>query len=290
MLHSMTGYGRVNLNFRVQQLTIEIKTLNSKYFDLNLKIPAFLKHKEFDIRNLLQEKLQRGKIDCSILLEGQENFEAVKINEKLAEEYLSQLRAFCKKQNLVEENLLDQVLKMPQVLESAFSELSENECKEIFEKIEIGIGKLNQHRIQEGRSLKDDLLNSLSNIENAVLEIEKIAPNRRVKKREKLDALLSEVDQNKLDETRLEQELLYYIEKLDINEELSRLKGHCEYFREIIENDNSSKGKKLGFMSQELGREINTLGAKANDTDIQRFVVLMKEDLEKIKEQVNNAL
>lgn len=290
MLHSMTGFGRKYQSFRNQQLSFEIKTLNSKYFDLNLKIPAFLKHKEFDIRNLLQEKLQRGKIDCSILLEGQENFETVKINEKRAGEYLAQLRSFCEKENLSTDNLLSQVLKMPQVLESSFHELSEEEWQLIFGKTEETLEKLNQYRQKEGEALKKDLLNSLGNIEDSVQEIEKAAPERRVKKREKLEALLSEIDQSQLDASRLEQELLYYIEKFDINEELSRLQGHTQYFREIIENTEQSKGKKLGFLSQEIGREINTLGAKANSPEIQRFVVIMKEELEKIKEQVNNAL
>ena len=290
MLHSMTGFGRSNLNFRSHQLSVEVKTLNSKYFDLNLKIPSFLKDKEFEIRNLLQQKLMRGKIDCSILLAGQENFETAKINEQLAGEYLNQLRSFCEENQLTESNLLEQVLKMPQVLESTTQELSDAEWSDISEKLNNTINLLNKHRAQEGESLKADLLNSLSVIEEATVEVEKIAPERRAKKREKLEALLSDIDNSKIDESRLEQELLYYIEKLDVNEELSRLAGHCKYFREIIESIDVTKGKKLGFLAQELGREINTLGAKANNNDIQRQVVLMKENLEKIKEQVNNTL
>lgn len=290
MLQSMTGYGRTNLLFRSLPLSIEIKSLNSKYFDLNLKIPAFLKDKEFDIRKLLQKGLIRGKIDCNILLAGQENFETAKINKQLAGEYLEQLRNFCDENQITESNLLEQVMKMPQVLESSTTELTTSEWEEIASNLDNTVKQLTTHRIQEGKTLKEDLLNSLQFIETSTIEVEQLAPERRAKKREKLEGLLSDIDSSKIDESRLEQELLYYIEKLDVNEELSRLEGHCKYFREIIEEAGQSKGKKLGFLSQELGREINTLGSKANNADIQRHVVSMKENLEKIKEQVNNAL
>lgn len=286
----MTGFGREYLNFRSLQLSIEIKALNSKYFDVNLKIPAFLKHKEFAIRNTLQENLLRGKIDCTILLEGQENFELVKINESIAKEYLEQLRNFCDKNELSAENLLSQILHMPNVLESDVTEMNESEWEGINKALVQAVDKLTKYRMKEGKVLKDDLLNSLFTIESCTKKIDEIAPQRKNTKREKIESLLTDFDTTQIDGNRLEQELLFYIEKLDINEELSRLKGHCEYFREILDSDNSTKGKKLGFLSQELGREINTIGSKANNSDIQRHVVLMKEELEKIKEQVNNAL
>lgn len=286
----MTGFGREYLNFRSLQLSIEIKALNSKYFDVNLKIPAFLKHKEFAIRNTLQENLLRGKIDCTILLEGQENFELVKINESIAKEYLEQLRNFCDKNELSAENLLSQILHMPNVLESDVTEMNESEWEGINKALVQAVDKLTKYRMKEGKVLKDDLLNSLFTIESCTKKIDEIAPQRKSTKREKIESLLTDFDTTQIDGNRLEQELLFYIEKLDINEELSRLKGHCEYFREILDSDNSTKGKKLGFLSQELGREINTIGSKANNSDIQRHVVLMKEELEKIKEQVNNAL
>ncbi len=291
MLKSMTGFGRAEQNVGDKTFLLDIKCLNGKQFDLNLKMPAFLKPFEFDIRKLLSEGLGRGTVDCSINLKETGNAKPITINSDLARAYYQPLAKLAAELNLSTDDLLSTIIKLPEVITPSSETLTDDEWKQFTNIVNAAIENLNEHRINEGTSLKQELELRISNIlyqQQTVIELE---PVRKQKIREGITRLLEEnVGKENYDGNRLEQELIYYIEKIDITEEQVRLKNHCAYFVTILNEDEESKGKKLSFILQEIGREINTTGAKAYDATIQKCVVLMKDELEKAKEQVLNVL
>jgi uncharacterized protein (TIGR00255 family) len=291
MLKSMTGFGRSEQTVGDKTFQVDIKSLNGKQFELQLKLPAFLKPFEFSIRKLISEKLGRGSLDCSISLKGTGNAKPVSINTDLARAYYRALADLSNELKLDPSNILSTLVKLPEVITPTSDTLTDEEWKQ-FEKIILAaIDDLDAHRLNEGASLEEDLQLRITNILRHQDEVVKLEPLRQQKIREGLKKLLEEhVGKENYDPNRLEQELIYYIEKIDISEEQVRLKNHCDYFRTILAEKDDSKGKKLSFILQEIGREINTTGSKAYDSTIQQCVVLMKDELEKAKEQVLNVL
>lgn len=291
MLHSMTGFGRAEQAVGDKVFLVEIKSLNGKQFDIRLNIPSLLKPYEFDIRNTLQEKLVRGSVECNITIKQNGSAKPVTINTELAKAYYLPIAELSKELNLDSGSVLSALLKLPEVITPSTEMLTPDEYKG-FEQVLIGaIDLLKQHRAEEGKALEKDLLLRIENILLQQAMVTKLEPLRQQKIRDGLTKTLEEnVGKENYDTNRLEQELIYYIEKIDISEEQVRLRNHCDYFRSIITETEESKGKKLSFIMQEIGREINTAGSKAYDSQIQKCVVLMKDELEKAKEQVLNIL
>ena len=287
----MTGYGKAVLELPAKKITIEIKTLNSKQIDISTRIPSIFKEKELDIPSLISSQLERGKIDFSIYLEntGEETIYA--INKKLARSYYEDLKDLAQEINQhTFSSYLPVVLKMPEVLKPEIEELKEEEWKQIERTIVDALIQVDEYRTEEGKTLEKDFIKRTNNISAHLDEITPFEKSRIDNYRQRIHKNLSEfMEESQVDKNRFEQELIYYLEKLDVTEEKVRLKNHCEYFLETL-NEPVSSGKKLSFISQEMGREINTLGSKANDADMQRIVVKMKDELEKIKEQLYNIL
>jgi uncharacterized protein (TIGR00255 family) len=291
MLKSMTGFGRAEDNVGDKTFLVDVKSLNGKQFELQLKLPALLKPFEFDIRRLVSEKLGRGSIDCSISLKETGSAKPITINTDLAKAYYKALAELSASLNLDASHILSTLVKLPEVITPSSETLNTDEWVKLQQVIGKAIDNLNKHRLNEGRSLEEDLLFRINNILHQQQEVIKLEPLRQVKIREGITKLLEEnVGKENYDGNRLEQELIYYIEKIDISEEQVRLKNHCEYFKSLLTDPDESKGKKLSFILQEIGREINTTGSKAYDSTIQKCVVLMKDELEKAKEQVLNVL
>ena len=287
----MTGFGRAEQAVGDKTFLIDIKSLNGKQFDLQLKMPAFLKPFEFDIRKLLSDKLNRGTVDCTISLKETGSSKPVSINTDLARAYYKPLYELSTSLGLDPSGILSTLVKLPEVITPTGETLTAEEWNTFTGIIEAAIDDLNDHRMEEGKSLKTDLLLRIDNILKQQEEVMKLEPLRQQKIREGLAKLLEEkVGKDNYDPNRLEQELIYYIEKIDISEEQVRLQNHCAYFITVLQEPEDSKGKKLSFILQEIGREINTTGAKAYDSTIQKCVVLMKDELEKAKEQVLNVL
>lgn len=289
MLESMTGFGKASVAFANKKITAEIRSLNSKQFDLSIKLPSLYRDKELALRNVLSEKLGRGKVDLSIYTEVSEGEKRVTINQSLALSYLEEIKLLAAKGGLHSDNdFLSVLLGMPDVLQSERAELTEEEWKAVEQVVSDATDAMLTFRRDEGRRLADDIALRISLIESYRKEVETYLPERLKSVRDRIEKnvydLLSE---EQIDKNRLEQEIIYYLEKLDITEEHIRLKGHCEYFTETMMAP-EDPGKKLGFISQEIGREINTMGAKANHVAIQKLVVQMKDELEKIKEQLLN--
>src|SRR5687767_8990671 len=291
MLKSMTGFGRAEKNVGDKTFLVDIKSLNGKQFELQLKLPAFLKPYEFDIRGLLSKKLIRGSVDCMISLKETGSAKPVTINTELAKAYYKPLAELSKALDLDPSHILSTLVKLPEVITPSSDTLTDKEWTDFQGILQLAIDNLNNHRENEGRSLEEDLAVRIANIVKQQDEIIKLEPLRQVKIREGITRLLEEnVGKENYDGNRLEQELIYYIEKIDISEEQVRLKNHCEYFMSLLADTEESKGKKLSFILQEIGREINTTGSKAYDSSIQKSVVQMKDELEKAKEQVLNVL
>lgn len=291
MLKSMTGFGRAEQAVGDKTFLIDIKSLNGKQFELNLKMPAFLKPFEFEIRNILSKNLNRGTIDCTISLKETGSAKPVSINTDLAKAYFQPIAELSKELNLDTAHILSTILKLPEVITPTGETLTDDEWLKFQKTMSAAIEDLNNHRLEEGKSLQVDLMLRISNILKQQQEIIKLEPVRKTKIKEGLVKILDEnVGKENYDPNRLEQEIIYYIEKIDLSEEQVRLKNHCEYFITIISEAEEGKGKKLSFILQEIGREINTTGAKAYDSDIQKCVVMMKDELEKAKEQVLNVL
>ena len=291
MLHSMTGYGRAETNFNEKTILIEVKSLNGKQFDLRLNIPSLLKPYEVEIRNKLNETLFRGSVECSISVKSNGVSKPVSINTALAKSYYEPIVALANELGIGKENLLSTLLKMPDVVSSSNEVITEEEWEAIAILLQIAIDHLIIHRKEEGKSIEKDLLERVAAIEAQQANIAVHDPQRRIKIKEGLVKLLEQnVGADKYDVSRLEQELIYYIEKIDISEERVRLTNHCVYFKDVLKETEASKGKKLSFILQEMGREINTTGSKANDIEIQKAVILMKDELEKAKEQILNVL
>ena len=291
MLHSMTGYGRAELTYKDKVILIEVKSLNGKQFDLRLNIPSYLKPFEVEIRNKLNETLFRGSVECSVSIKSNGVAKPVSINTALAKSYYQPIVALANELGIEKENLLSTLLKLPDVVSSTSEVITDEEWLAIAGVLASAIDQLIAHRIEEGKSIEKDLLERVAAIEAQQASIAVHEPNRRNKIKEGLVKLLEQyVGADKYDNNRLEQELIYYIEKIDISEEKVRLTNHCNYFKEVLKEKDPSKGKKLSFILQEMGREINTTGSKANDIEIQKSVILMKDELEKAKEQILNVL
>jgi len=288
-LQSMTGFGRSQAQYSAKKVTIEIRALNSKQFDLNMRLHSFYKEKEFDLRSILSKQLERGKIDFAIYVEESNEATNVSINKSLAIAYYNELKSLAKEIAEPHINYLDLLVQMPDVLKAERIILSTDEWEFIQKLLAESIANFKKFRNDEGQNLENDLLLRVNNIDALLESIAAFDIGRLEKMREKLKGSIETIiDPKKVDQNRFEQELIYYLEKLDITEEKVRLKTHCNYFIDTLKED--APGRKLGFISQEIGREINTIGSKANYVEIQKNVVLMKDELEKIKEQLNNIL
>lgn len=291
MLYSMTGYGRAEETIYDTAYIIEIRSLNGKQFDLRLTIPAFLKPYEIEIRNILNEGLIRGSVECVITMRQNSPSNPVIVNTATLKSYLDPLLQVAKEMQLNTDGVLASLLKMPDVLLPSIDTMQEEEWNSFETLLRAAVKTLNVYRENEGAGLESDLLLRIENIEKQQNVISGLEPERRKKIKDGLSKLLDEnVGKENYDANRLEQEMIYYIEKIDISEEQVRLKNHCSYFKEVMATDEVTKGKKLSFILQEIGREINTTGSKAYDSDIQKAVVLMKDELEKAKEQILNIL
>ncbi|MBP6576276.1 MAG: YicC family protein [Chryseobacterium sp.] len=285
MILSMTGFGRAETVYEGTKITVDIKSLNSKNFDLNVKTPLRYKEKEFEIRKLLNDKILRGKVDCYINCESLEDSNDVKINQEVVKNYIEQLRAVAS--DAPDFEYLKMAVRMPDVLSTKNSELEENEWKSLLAVVQDSVSKFIEFRQTEGNNLAEEIEKIVQNIENNLNQVAQYEEERIQPIKDRYQTALKNFEN--IDETRYYQEMVYFVEKLDISEEKVRLSQHIKYYLEVMRNEDFN-GKKLGFIAQEMGREINTLGSKANHSEIQKLVVEMKDDLEKIKEQTLNVL
>ena len=291
MLYSMTGFGRAEATVNGRQIVVEIKSLNGKQFEISTKLPPLLRSYELDIRNLLNAMLMRGSIDFNIAVRQDGASKPMTINTGLAVYYYEGMKQIADQLNIPQDNILSTLMRMPEVVVPEQDVLPEEEWLEAKQLIEEAARHLMDHRRNEGSAIEKVISERITNIESLLEHILPLEAQRTDKIRNKLSQSLKDVvGTENIDPNRFEQELIFYIEKMDFSEEKMRLKQHCQYFHGIIGKDESSKGKKLGFILQEIGREINTLGAKANNADIQQLVISMKDELEKAKEQVLNVL
>ncbi len=288
MIHSMTGYGKSVLQLPAKKITIEVKSLNSKNLDINARIPSYYKEKELHVRKKLASTLTRGKVDFSIFVEMTADETATTVNKGVVREYMEQLRNIVQTGASEDVALLQMAIKMPDSLKTEREELDPEEWKQIDLSIDKAIKELQQYRRDEAISLEEDFKQRIQNIKTALVAINQLDGDRIEHVKERLQKALAEL-QVEIDENRFEQELIYYLEKLDINEEKVRLANHLDYFLQQLATEDSN-GKKLGFIVQEIGREINTTGSKANFAPMQKLVIQMKDELEKIKEQILNVL
>jgi uncharacterized protein (TIGR00255 family) len=287
----MTGFGRAEKTIGDKTFFVELKALNGKQLDIQMKLPSMLKPFEFEIRNKLQEKLIRGTVDVFISVKQMGVTRPVTINTDLIRSYYLQIKALATELEVDTQSVLGSLLRLPEVIAPGMEVMPENEFLIFMEVFEAAVNELNQHRVQEGQSIEDDLTQLMLRIQEKEEKIILLAPKRMERIKEEIRQLLHQhVGEENYDNNRMEQELIYYMEKIDIHEEQIRLRQHADYFREIILSSDNSKGKKLSFLLQEIGREINTTGSKAYDADIQKCVVEMKDDLEKAKEQILNVL
>jgi len=291
MIKSMTGFGLAATDHENVKFAVEIKSLNSKFLELNLKLPRAYSDKELFLRNICSKEIERGKVNISINIErSEDNQKGATINAALLSRYYKQLEEINVSLGANSSNLLQAALNFPEVITYTEEEVGENDWDILHQTFLKALANFNQFRMDEGAVLRTDLALRIKNILSFFAQIDELAPLRVPQVKARLTQFLEEnVGKVNIDQNRLEQELIYYIDKLDITEEKTRLKSHCDYFNETLKSKDAN-GKKLGFISQEIGREINTMGAKANDAQIQQLVVGMKEELEKIKEQLLNVL
>ncbi len=287
MILSMTGFGKAEINTQNKKLTIEIKSLNSKQIDMNVRIPSAYRQKELSIRKTVAQSLNRGKIDIALFVEQTHSELSASINSEVVKAYYSDLKGIAKELDNTDD-IMSSIMRLPDVLKSKKEEIDESEWTQIESLLSQAIDAITNYRADEGRILAEDFALRIENIRTSLNEIAAYEKSRieKIKGsiREKIDEIKVSADEN-----RFEQELIYYIEKLDITEEITRLNLHLNYFIEVMQSANS-QGKKLGFICQEIGREINTIGSKSNDATMQQEVVKMKDELEKIKEQILNVL
>ena len=287
----MTGYGKATVSFGEKKIHVEIKSLNSKALDLSVRIAPLYREKEMEIRNLISKSLERGKVDFSLWIEKEASEAATPINAALMNAYYEQFKQITATTDIpMPEDLFTTLLRMPDVMTKVdIQELDDEEWKVVHQAIEEAINQLVEFRKQEGIALAKKFEEKLNNIGNLMKDIEPYEMERVTKIRERITEALEKTLSVDYDKNRLEQELIFYIEKLDINEEKQRLANHLNYFRETM-NEGHGQGKKLGFIAQEMGREINTTGSKSNHAEMQNIVVRMKDELEQIKEQVLNVM
>ena len=292
MIQSMTGFGKADAHFNGKKIHVEVKSLNSKAMDLNTRIAPLYREKEMEIRQLLSKALERGKVDFTLWVEKDETSAAGTINPVIVANYVSQIRQISKEQSLPEpQNVWDLVLRLPETTQTVVTEeLSADEWQVVLGAVNEAVNRLVDFRKQEGAALYLKFTEKVDNIERYLGEIEPYENGRVEKIRQRLTDRLAELKGVDYDKNRLEQELIYYIEKLDISEEKQRLTNHLRYFRETMKEEGRGQGKKLGFIAQEMGREINTTGSKSNQAEMQNIVVKMKDELEQIKEQVLNVM
>ncbi len=291
MLVSMTGFGKAECDLPGKKISFEIKSLNSKQLDISARLPSLLKEKEMVIRDEISRVLERGKIDCYVSIELMSEEAASQINKEIVKNYINQLKEVTEELQLgTGEQLMQVAMRLPDALKTEKDELDEGDWKKVLKTLQSTLEKVRRYRIQEGKALEKDIRARINSI---MKKLKKITPFEKARTdgiRKRIHQSLDDLKlKDSYDPNRFEQELIYYLEKLDITEEQVRLANHCNYFLEVMSAD-APAGKKLGFISQEIGRELNTLGAKANDTGIQRLVVEMKDELEKIREQLNNVL
>ena len=292
MILSMTGYGKAVVAYKEKKINVEVKSLNSKSLDLSARIAPLYREKEMEIRRLLAQKLERGKVDFSLWVEKESTVDATPINAALVENYYKQIKAISASTGIPEpEDWFTTLLRLPDVTAKTEVEVLDDEEWEVAQQaINEAIEKFTEFRKQEGAALQKKFTEKIDNIANLLKSIEPFEKSRVPKIREKIIDGLKQIPEVDYDKNRLEQELIYYIEKLDINEEKQRLTNHLKYFHETMKESGHGVGKKLGFIAQEMGREINTTGSKSNQAEMQNIVVKMKDELEQIKEQVLNAL
>lgn len=287
----MTGFGKASQEINNKKINIEIRTLNSKSLDFNIKIPANFREKEGEIRALASQYLERGKVDLWMSIEGYNEGGNYTINKELANAYLAQLKSFATENELKETDWMQIIFRMPDVVKASEDSLSEDEWQMLKSTIVKAFEQVNDFRLSEGKDIEISLEKNVNRIAELLLQVQPFEETRIKLLRDKINRSLQDVlAESSIDKTRFEEEMVYYLEKFDISEEKTRLKRHCDYFLETMKEQQQYSGKKLNFISQEMGREINTLGSKANNADLQRIVVMMKEELEKIKEMVLNVL
>jgi uncharacterized protein (TIGR00255 family) len=287
MLRSMTGFGKSVLELPGKKITIEVRSLNSKQLDIGLRLPGLYRDKESDLRSEISKQVERGKLDFSIFSESTGESGAVNINKALAKNYYSELKALATELNEKSDHLLPLIIKMPDVFKNEKQELDEKEWAAVRGAAMKALEAFNTYRADEGKTLEKEIGGRVNNIAGLLSEVKILDEKRIPSVRERLQKSIADLKE-KIDQNRFEQELIYYIEKFDITEEKVRLQTHCDYFITTMKEDSS--GRKLGFITQEIGREINTIGSKANDAGIQKLVVQMKDELEKMKEQLLNVL
>lgn len=291
MLLSMTGYGRVTHPFNDKTINVEIRSLNSKYTDIRAKIPQNYREKEHDLRKIITDKAYRGKIEITIEVESASGDEDYGLNEALFRKYHSELSRLSKELNIPDGDMLQAILRLPSVVTTAADSIDEEEWAEVSKAVAAALKKFTAFRTAEGEAMKGDLELRTNNIMALLSKLDPEEEERVTKLRQRMRQSLEEhMGKDKVDDSRFEQEILFYLEKIDINEEKVRLEQHCKYFLEELQKQQPLKGRKLSFISQEMGREINTMGAKAYSSNIQKLVVEMKDELEKIKEQVANTV
>jgi uncharacterized protein (TIGR00255 family) len=290
MIYSMTGYGKAEGTIGSRKFTVEIKALNSKQLDINLRMPSMYREKELELRTWLAEKLFRGKIEVGIFYEADAGEQKVSVNRALIEAYAHELKEVATAIGQENTDYIGAILRIPEVLRGEREELDEAEWEAVMALAKTALTMFNGYRSQEGEGLFNDFKERIDHILRLESELTPLLEQRVERIKSRINGSLEDfIDTEKIDRNRFEQEIIYYLEKLDVNEERQRLTANCNYFMEIMRKG-QQQGKKLGFIAQEIGREINTLGSKANDAEIQRSVVIMKDELEKIKEQVLNVL
>jgi uncharacterized protein (TIGR00255 family) len=290
-IYSMTGFGRAEKTDGDWQALVEVKSLNGKQFELNLKLPPLLKSQEFNLRNLLAGRLQRGTVDCTITLKLNGATKPVVLNTELIRSYYQSLQQLSDELNLDTTQVLGALLRLPEVVMPVSENIDDAGLALVLETVEEAVSLVVDFRELEGRMLEKDMRERIGLIDRYAKQVAELAAKRPDYIKDNLRKRVEDaLGKDNYDHNRLEQEIIYYIEKLDINEELTRLENHCEYFFTLLNQEHEAKGKKLGFLLQEIGREINTTGAKAYDAEMQKLVVMMKDELEKAKEQILNVL
>lgn len=283
----MTGFGKSFGSVKGRKIAVEMRSVNSKGLDANFRLPNIFREKETELKNLLAEKFRRGKIDMTVIFDASVEEKHVSLNKTVAKKHYAELKSLCKELKLDDEEMLLAILRMPDVFKPEKEEFADKDWRVVLSTITKAMTGLDKFRVAEGKALEKDLKKRISVVSSLLEKVEVLDKQRIPSIKEKIRKQISEMT-DKIDQNRFEQEMIYYAEKLDITEEKVRLKTHCDYFLKTMSEDEC--GRKLNFISQEIGREINTIGSKANDADIQKTVVQMKDELEKIKEQLNNVL
>lgn len=285
MIQSMTGFGKHVVQLPSKKITVELKSLNSKSLDLNARMPSAYREKELELRKVIASSLVRGKIDFGLYVENTGDETSAQVNERVVRQYMKQLQSIAKGDDF---KLLEMALRLPDAMKTEREDIDEEEYRTIQEALELGLLEINKFRSEEGLVLENDFIQRIKKMDSLLKAVIQMDPERQSTIRERLEKAVADV-KAEVDENRFEQELIYYLEKYDITEEKVRLANHLDYFSKTLKSDDSN-GKKLGFISQEIGREINTIGSKANYAPMQQLVVQMKDELEKVKEQMLNVL